>query len=375
MYCDIILLQEYIDSVEDLGTSVDGQKTSLNSASDKFELDATSKPEGYIDDSDPLKNLGTKAQNYNVKLSNRVVYLKHEHKSINSVQDGLDNIIAAFVKTDTDVCMLFEKASAKLLAIDPVALAERMEKTNNISTVQSRDDVKSADTSNFDDKTEADSTKTDTVNNTDYYRTAGQYNGSQYNYHFTKEFNQELENIANDVVDSVIPSANLTEEDKAYLKKLLPYVIKGVGASESGWNDGSEGYVGLTEADMAGTQWFSATFGDQTYDTNISHYNTPAKGARMAATMFVHWANYYKGKNPEAGINQAIWSGWGGAGTCSYTGAPSCAAYQLCMADAFYKQDHPGESLFTGCLSYVTKHPEEYGVAHGEPGPRTDVTI
>ena len=195
----------------------------------------------------------------------------------------------------------------------------------------------------------------DTVNVAHWARD-GQYNGGQYEYNFSAEFNNGLQESVDKLLGQCKDSCSLTEEDKAHLSSVLPYYLKGIGASESGWSNGSQGYMGLTN--QKGVYYASFTFDDSfgPYDLSQASTFTKNEGAEVAAAEFIHWVDYYKSEGYD--LDSAIWESWK-----SYTGGSSgCAAYQMNMANEFYNQDGNSGSLFSGACTDPINNPGNYGV-------------
>lgn len=195
----------------------------------------------------------------------------------------------------------------------------------------------------------------DSTNKTALYR-ANQANGNQYTYTFTSEFNTAFDEKVADLLDNV-QEGKFTDEEKAYLQQVIPYIVKGVGSSESSWSDGSQGYVGLTKGGLNANinTYLGYTFKESNYSTNISDYTQPIDGAEMSAAMLIHWAEHYK-NNEGYDLNTALWKG-----QVSYCGGSSNAAYQLGMANDFYMQDC-GNNLFEGTCANVVSNLSNYGV-------------
>ena len=203
-------------------------------------------------------------------------------------------------------------------------------------------------------------------NNTSLYR-KNQVNGNQYNYSFSKDFNAELEKSVNDLVDDVI-DGRFSEQEKMYLKKVVPYIVKGIGASESSWSSSKGGFVGLTSDGLNGVDYFNYTFKHNNFSNDLKEYVTPKSGAELSAAMIIHWASYYKQNNTN--IENALW-----LGQVSYCGGESNAAYQLGMANDFYVQD-TGDLLFSGVCKSVVLNLEQYGVYSDKNASQLeDVTI
>jgi len=202
------------------------------------------------------------------------------------------------------------------------------------------------------------------TNTTQLFRESGQSNGSQYSYTFTEEFNSELQKIVNDVVDSVV-NDNLSDSDKETLKEILPYIIKGIGSSESSWSNNSEGYVGLTSNALKSINtWGFVTFGSG-YECNIntSSYSTPIEGAKIAAEMLVHMTSCDMG-NDGTEFDDALYNSWVQYCGGTENGGQYNAAYQMGMANDFYNQDHKNSELFSNVFAVQStiNNLDKYGV-------------
>jgi hypothetical protein len=380
MYSDTYMLRRQAYEVGSEANTYDRARERLRNSADEFESESSSLDNiDYTEDvprslKNKINNLGAQAKSYNRSISDKATRAGRLSIGVDEFKSGVLDIIDTIDDVDYEAYQIFLKAHEKINAVDSAKVTAVVHKTSKLSNTAAASAF--SDTSSTLSSTS--STKSSTSNTTGLYidytdsngRRHYQDNGSQYTYNFSAKFNQELDDIAADVIGS-ITSNNLSTEEKAYLQKLLPYIIKGIGASESSWSDSSQGYVGLTSAGMSGLQYLASTFGNKTYDTDISSYNTPEKGADIAARMFVHWVDYYKYKYPNASIEQVIWYAWGGAGSSSYTGGYANAAYQAGMAAAFYKQDNDGDELFSKELRYVTNHLSEYGVQYSSNKKQT----
>ena len=214
-------------------------------------------------------------------------------------------------------------------------------------------------------------TGTKSLENASFYTTnfvktkngvVAQSNGSSFVYAFTNEFDEFLEETVNNSVDNAVEYISnsdgyFTEEDGERLKDILPYVVKGMGASESAWCSDSPYYslgVGDTQS-FTGLTYFGldamnenafSTFGTYACSTDVSDYNTVEKSIQMSVDMYVHMVAVKMSKDQTISVNDAFLDAelmYTGGDT---SGAKECTAYQMSMMDEFYGEDNNGEALF-----------------------------
>lgn len=186
-----------------------------------------------------------------------------------------------------------------------------------------------------------------------------QSNGKDFIYVFTPEFENYLNSTVEDTVDNAVAnsSVDISDEDANRMKEILPYIIMGMGASESSWCSKSQraidagigetqSYTGLTYGGLdAMNDNAYVTFGNYSCSTKVSDYASLNKSIKMSTEMYTHMiVSNLSGENTsvddaflEAEIQYA-----GGKTTL---GAENCAAYHMAMMNEFYSQDN-GQSMF-----------------------------